>query len=198
MKITWIHLLLGSLLVALAPACHADPVELSVSGNLYGEYEIFPNSSISDTFTLDQDTQFVSIGVDIYRREYNLYPLTGTYEVTLTAPDGATYAVAGDSLVPTTAFPTVLSQGNYILTLMGGQCGTPCLGGIAATDYFAPAAFTEIGGSINGGSKFSSAFFFELTGETVPEPASWLLITTSILCLSALYYRRRLPNSVQT
>lgn len=194
MKITWIHLLLGSLFVALAPACHADPVELAVSGHLYGEFAVYPGSTNSEFFTLNQDTQGVGISVVLYPYLY-AYPL-GPYEVTLTAPGGAMYAVSGDPLVTATPLPNILPEGNYSLNVIGGQCADPgisCV--IAGIDYYLPATYTEIGGTILGGSSFA----FELSGETtVPEPASWLLGATSILCLSVLCYRRRLANSAET
>lgn len=189
MKATWTQLLfgLGTLLLTFAPQCHADPVELAVTGgNLNGEFAIYAGSSNSESFTLNQDTQLGGVSVLVYPYLHS-YPL-GTYEITVTAPHGETYAVGGSPLVPTEALPDFLPEGTYLLTVIGGPCNGCLNNVVAGMDYYLPATYTQIGATIHD----SGSFYFRLTGEgTAPEPGTWALLATAVLFISARRYWRR-------
>ena len=181
MKAASIHLLLGlaTILLVLPSPCHASAVDLAVGGHLYGEYAVYPLSTTDETFSLNQDTLLGALIVDLYPYQ-GMFPL-GSYEVTLTGPGGANYLVKENSYSGgvSTPLPSILAAGNYTLTVNGGPCGMPCYGVNAGMDYYFPATFTDIGGTITGGT----SFYFELTGETVPEPGTWALLATAALLL---------------
>jgi len=178
MRATWFNLFLGlAAVITFAPQCRADAVDLAVTGgNLFGEFAVTPGSHNSESFTLNQDTESLSVSVLLY--PYLHKGSLGTYEITVTAPGGAIYQVGGDSLVQTATLPSILPEGNYILTVIGGQPADPSYPYVAGIDYFLPATFTQIGGTINE----SATFGFTVTGDTpVPEPATWALLATALL-----------------
>lgn len=196
-----------ALLLAALPS-HADPVDLSVSGHLYGAYALAPNTSVTENFTLNQATLVSSFQAGIAPEDPISGILDGSYEVTLTGP-GGTYALdetsANGMLISsdwiTSPDGDVLPEGTYTLSFIGGSCGTPDCDEVAAIDYYEPDSYTQIGGSILGGD-----FGFDLVGQTVtaqpqfglpdtaiaPEPATWVLLTSGAVAMFAILgYRRR-------
>jgi hypothetical protein len=187
MKTQWACLLLLAPALSLLPAtCGADPVDLGVGGNLSGEYSLGPNQSISENFTLDYETQVTSLGVAIMPELGGLGKLNGFYQVTLTG-SGGTYSVqdySWNGTIPgnwvSTPLPAILPAGQYILSINSGACGDPCLNFVAGIDYYIQPTYSEIGGSVGEGYPGGN-IGWRLTGETVPEPSTWVLIGTALL-----------------
>lgn len=189
MKARWECLLLLVPVLFLLPAtCRADSIDLGVGGHLYGAYTLAANQSVSEDFTLDYETRVSSFKVGIEPEIGGLGLLNGFYQVTLTG-QGGTYALAEYSwngTIPgdwvSTPLPAILPAGQYTLSFNDGACGDPCYTFVAGIDYYAPATYSEIGGLV-GGAYPGGGFGWSLTGETVPEPGTWVLIGTALLCI---------------
>jgi hypothetical protein len=121
----------------------------------------------------------------------------------LTGP-GGTYSLADYSwngTIPaswvSTPLPAILPAGNYILSFNGGACGNPCYNFVAGIDYYAPATYSDIGGSV-GEAYPGGNLGWSLIGETVPlqtvaeptvpEPSTWVLIGTALLSIPVHRY----------
>jgi hypothetical protein len=170
--------------------CRADSVDIGVGGNLYGEYTLAANQSVSESFTLSDNTYVSSLSFGI-APEANGTIFNGSFQVIVSGAAGIYYALdeqTVDGMTTyqiTTPLPDILPAGEYDIMFDGGPCGNPCYGFVAGINYFAPAIYQEIGGSAQG------PYGFELQGQGAPEPGTWILAGTALALIPLARYRQR-------
>jgi hypothetical protein len=177
-------------LLGLSIAAYADSVNLGVDGHLYGEYSLGASQSVSETFTLNQDTEVSSLTFGVGPEAGGML-LNGSFQVIVTGAGGVLYALdeqtvnGSPSYQVTTPLPDILPAGQYDIMFEGGACGDPCYSFVAGIDYYSPALYQGLGGSAQG------PFGFELTGDNVPEPGTLVLAGTALAFIPARRYWRR-------
>lgn len=198
MNSRWASLLLSVAAVFLScPAIsHADSVDLSIGGHLYNAYSLQANSAVSEGFTLDQTTLVTSLQLGIEPVDM-IGPLDGSFTVTITGAGGTYFQwqefypngfITSSSRTP---LPLLLPAGNYTIDYEGGPCGNACYGEVAAIDYYLPASYTQIGGSVQKGYPGGDLGFTLIGETTTPEPGSWALLGTALACIPIRRYWRR-------
>lgn len=192
-----------AILFGLSAPCLADTVNIGVSGNLYGAYSLSANQSVSETFTLNQNTAITSLNFGV-QPEIQGMMMDGSFQVIVSGASGIVYVLdeqtvnGSPNYQITTPLPNILAAGNYDITFDGGACGTPCYGFVAGIDYYDPATYIGLGGSAQGpfgfvltGQTLSDAAALELAQNNVPEPGSLVLAGTALAILPMCLYRRR-------
>lgn len=205
MKLSYKYLTPSLLIIlfGLSSPCLADTVSIGVGGHLYGSYSLGANQSVSETFSLNQDTQVTSLSFGI-SPETDQMILNGSYQVVVSGAAGVVYVLDEQTVdgLPTyqvtTPLPSILAAGDYNIAFDGGACGNPCYGFVAGIDFFVPAIYQSIGGSAQGPFGFdltgvtdSQLAAYEASASNMPEPGSWILAGTALALIPVLRYRRR-------
>ena len=179
--------------LAVTPA-YADNVEIGVGGNLLGEYALHVGESLSEGFVLNKATNITSFNVGINPDDYGMG--WGDYQLSVVGPGGINY------WSDTTSQPisSILPAGSYSIVFTGLSCEGQCVGDVVASwDYYAPATYSETGGTVEPGN-----YGFDLTGTTVgplrsnfgpvigiaPEPGTVTLVGIGLLGLTGLMRRK--------
>lgn len=179
-----------AILFGVSTACHADPVDIGVGGHLYGTYSLGANQTVSDSFTLGDTTYITSLGFGISPDVGGML-MNGSFQVVLTSGNEVYYSILEQTLNGSSTYqvitplPDYLPVGDYNILFEGGPCGNPCYGFVAGIDYFNPAIYDEVGGSVQG------PFGFNLAGEGAPEPGTWMLAGTALALIPLWQYRQR-------
>ena len=167
-----------ALMLIFVPKGFADTVHLETGGHLLGQTPLNVGQQISFGFSLANDTDVTSL-------TFGLAPvLGGTYSLTITGPGGATFA----------AQPGLFLAGSYEVTFQGLTCSGFCTIAPAFLDYYAPATYTEIGGTVIPGPGVGNGIGWDLVGNTVdntvPEPATAALVGTGLIAAFSGIRRR--------
>jgi hypothetical protein len=87
----------------------------------------------------------------------------------------------------------MLPAGGYLIALTSLSCDSDCPDNyLASWQYFLPATFTDIGGSVNSiDINIDGGLGFEVTGDAVPEPGTVTLLASGFLGLITLTCRKR-------
>jgi hypothetical protein len=180
-------------------------VNVGVDGHVYGAYSLGANQSVSETFTLDQNTQVTSLTFGIAPEMAGM-ALNGSFQVVVTGAGGVVYVLdeqtvnGSPTYQVTTPLPGILPSGDYDIMFDGGACGDPCYGFVAGIDFYMPAIYQGIGGNAQGSFGFdltgvsdSQLSAFELAANNVPEPGTLVLAGTALVFIPIRRYWRRRP-----
>ena len=190
-----------ALSVLFAGSSYADPVHLETGGNLFGEPPLGAGQEYEFGFTLSSDTQVTALHFGIFS-SFLGHSTFGSYSITLTGPGGTVYWY--DLVAPvggtTQAIPSLLPAGSYQVTYDGISCTDPCINNtVAGMDYYRPATYTQIGGSVLPGLGLGDGLGWYLIGDTasssvsaVPEPGTVTLVGSGLLAAFAGLRRRSL------
>lgn len=174
------------LLLTLLPGSRAfaGPVQLGVGGNLYGAFPVSVGGTLTEQFTLNQDTSITSFSVGIDPSAP--FSSGGDWLLTLTGPGGVYWSEEGTPFT-IQPFPSTLPAGSYVIELTGLSCVSPCVNpnSVVAWDYYQPATYYSDGGSVSQGN-----LGWELTGNVVPEPWTVTLFGSGLLGIIGVARRR--------
>lgn len=170
-------------LYVCVPKGFADSVHLETNGHLLGTTPLAVGQEITFGFSLADETQVTSLhfGVDPV--------LGGTYSITITGPGG--------TQVP--AQPGLFVPGTYQVAFDGISCTGTCTLAAAFLDYYGPAVYTQLGGTVIPGPGVGNGIGWYLLGDSVtntpvPEPGTLALVGTGLLAAFA-GMRRRFLNA---